>query len=325
MKASLTLTIMSLFVVAAFGQPVPDSSTLAHGQQQGFVVRGEITSKDQALGSLTVQLAPNGGGIGERAEVSSDGSFELHHATAGMYELSVMGVSGAILYDEQISIRGSNDYLSIRLPTVPKAVSSGKGTVSIRQLQHSVPVEAQRAFSKGQRAALKGDSAEAMEQFRTAVRIDPEFADAYSELGTLQASLGNLAEAAGQFQKAVDLVPDHRLALPNLCIVLANLKRYGEAGPMAVRALRIDPGNAKLHFIVAISLIAEQQDPDGALDHLQRAAAEIPLAHVVAAELLMEKGRRDDARNHLEEYLRSAPADDAHRPGVLALLDKLHE
>ena len=94
---------------------------------------------------------------------------------------------------------------------------------------------------------------------------------------------------------------------------------------MAVRALRIDPGNAKLHFILAISLISQQQDPDGALEHLQRAAAEIPVAHVVAAELLMERGRREDARNHLDEYLKSTPADDVHRPEVQALLAKLHE
>ena len=226
MKTSVTLTILTLSVAAAFGQPVRSSSTLAHGPQQGFVVRGEVSSKDPRVGSLTVQLAPNGGATGETAEVSPDGSFEFPHAMTGPYELSVVGTNGAILYDEPIFIRSSAEYLSIRLAPLPKAAPSGQGTISIRQLQHNVPAKAQQAFNKGKRAALKGDSQDAMAQFRTALSIDPEFADAYSELGTVQASLGNLTEAAGQFQKAVDLVPDHQLALPNLCIVLASLKRY---------------------------------------------------------------------------------------------------
>ena len=324
MKISLTLTGMSLLVAAAFGQPVHDTSPLGNAPQ-GSVIRGEVTSKDQRPGSLTVQLSPNGKAMGERADVNPDGSFEFRHAPPGIYDLSVTDARGATLYDERVSISSSNDYLSIRLPTAPKTASSGQGTVSIRQLEHTVPADAQKAYSRGQRAVSKGDSQYAMDQFRAALSIDPEFADAYNELGAVQVSLGNLAEAAGQFQKAVELVPDHRLALPNLCIVLASLQRYGAAEPVAVRALRIDPANTKLHFILAISLIAEQQDPDRALDHLQRAAAEIPSAHMVAAELLLKAGRTAEARNHLEEYLRSVPADDVHRPGVQALLDKLHE
>jgi len=324
MKTSLTLIAMSLLVISAFGQPVHDTSPLGPAQQ-GFVIRGEITSKDQRPGLLTVQLSPNGNAMAERVEVNPDGSFEFRHALPGIYTLSVTDARGANLYDERVSISGSNDYLSIPLPSVSKAASSGHGTVSIRQLEHTVPADAQKAYTRGQRAALKGDSQYAMDQFHVALSIDPEFADAYNELGAVQASLGNLTDAAKQFQKAVDLVPDHRRALPNLCIVLAGLQRYGEAGPVAARALRIDPANAKLHFILAISLITGQQDPDQALDHLQRAAAEIPSAHMVAAELLLKTGRTAEARNHLEEYLRSVPADDGHRPAVQALLDKLHE
>jgi tetratricopeptide (TPR) repeat protein len=324
MKTPFTLTGMCLLVAAAFSQPVHDTSPLGNAQQ-GSVVRGEVTSKDLSPGSLAVQLSPNGDAIGERADVNPDGSFEFRHTPPGIYHLSVTDTRGGILYDERVSISGSNDYLSIRLPTVAKTASSGQGTVSIRQLEHTVPADAQKAYNRGQRAGLKGDSQYAMDQFRAALSIDPEFADAYNELGAVQASLGNVEEAAKQFQKAVELVPDHRLALPNLCLVLARLQRYGEAGPMAVRALRIDPENTKLHFILAISLIGEQQDPDRALDHLQRAAPEIPEAHMVAAELLLKRGRPAEARNHLEEYLRSVPADDVHRPRVQALLDKLHE
>jgi cytochrome c-type biogenesis protein CcmH/NrfG len=103
------------------------------------------------------------------------------------------------------------------------------------------------------------------------------------------------------------------------------MQRFDEAKPVARSALRIDPANATVHFVLAISLIGGSEGSEEALDHLQRAAPEIPMAHVFAAQLLINNGRRDEARTHLEEYLRTSPADDAHRSKVQAMLQQLVE
>jgi Flp pilus assembly protein TadD len=273
---------------------------------------------------LTVLLGSTSG-VPERADVNPDGSFEFRSADPGVHELTVTGPDGRVLYDEPVNIGGAGDRLSIRLPETPKASRASQGTVSIRQLQHNVPAQAQKALSKGRSAAAKGKTEEAMDEFREAVRIDPEFADAYNDLGALHASRGDLAAAVDEFRKAIDLVPDHRLALSNLCIVLGRMQRFDEAKPVARSALRIDPANATVHFILAISLIGGSEGSEEALDHLQRAAPEIPMAHVFAAQLLITNGRRDEARRHLEEYLRTSPADDAHRSKVQAMLQQLVE
>src|SRR5207253_969361 len=142
-----------------------------------------------------------------------------------------------------------------------------------------VPRQAQKAYDKGRQAALKGDQHAAEGFFQQAVDADPEFVDAHNELGASEVALGELPAAVEQFQKALNLVPEHRLALPNLSIVLAKLKRFHEAGEVARRALLVLPGEARMHYILALSLLAENKQTTEALNNLHRASTEIPKAH----------------------------------------------
>src|SRR5207244_6051795 len=102
-------------------------------------------------------------------------------------------------------------------------------------------------------AATKRSYLSAVESFRQAVALDPEFSDAYNELAAAEAELGDLSRAADDFQKAIDLDPEHPLALPNLSIVLAKMARYREAGAVARLALKVAPGSCKIHYILAVS------------------------------------------------------------------------
>jgi tetratricopeptide (TPR) repeat protein len=256
-------------------------------------------------------------------DVNPDGSFEFRSAVPGTHQLLVTASNGDVLYDDYVHISGPNDYLSVPLRPASTVGNSRDNTVSIQQLQHHVAGEAQQAFDKARHAASKGNTEEAASQLRRAITIDPDFADAHTELAVLQAGSGQLDEASLELQKAVDLVPDHKVALANLCIVLGKLNRYEEAASIGVRALRIDPTNAKVHFILAISLIKGRQDSTAALNHLNLAAPEIPMAHVLAADLLTQAGRPDDALSHLEEFLRTARPDDPYRSRVEASIAEL--
>jgi tetratricopeptide (TPR) repeat protein len=321
------LTGLSFFLAAsaALAQPQNSPANAAYGGQRGFVVRGEVSSDHPSLGSLSVELASRGEGVPEIVPVNPDGSFEFRSATPGSYQLRITGAGGGVLHEERVYISGPNDHLSVRLPDSPNASRAAGASISIRQLQHKVPPEALKAFTKGQSAAKKGNVQDAVEQFQAALRIDPEFAEAHNDLGAERAAQGDLSQAAEEFQKAVDLVPDHRLALANLCIVLAKLKQFGEAVAVGRRVLKLDPSNSGVHLILALSLMATRGDPAEALDHTQKAAAEIPMARVAAAELLLEIGKRVEAVQQLQEYLHTAPPEDVHRPKVEALLAQLQE
>lgn len=298
---------------------------LAQGldSNNGFRVRGEISPATQGMGSLTVELTGSGGGPAEKAEVNPDGTFEIHCAQAGVYELRLTGVGGAVVHQQTVMISAANPAVSIRLNEGTRSTHPTQGTVSLQQLTHKVPARARKAFDKGEQAKSKGRHEQAAECFRQATAIDPEYADAFSELGAEESAQGDLPHAVEDFQKAVDIAPDHAVAISNLSIALAKMRRYDEASAAARRALQYMPASGKLRFVLATSLLLSKGDSDEVLSNLERSTDEIPRAHLVAARLLMQRGRRREALQHVEDYLHAAPADDQDRSRAMAMLAEL--
>jgi tetratricopeptide (TPR) repeat protein len=297
------------------------------GQRQEnapMVIRGEIVSGRPTAGPLTVELAGNGAMPTESAAVNADNTFEFRSVTAGMHLLRVIGPDGQVIQQENVNISSPVQTISIRLSDPPPNANRSTGSViSVQQLRHKVPPPARKAFDKGEQAVAKGDLQEARSAFQEAVTIDPEFADAYNELGGVESSLKHLPEAAEQFQKAVELVPEHPMALPNLSIVLAKMQRLHEAGQVARRALQIAPNDGRMHYILGASLLAEDGTFEQIIAEFERAAETVRAAHVIAAELLAREGKSDEAIRHLETYLATAPADDSLRAKAEARLAAL--
>jgi thioredoxin-like negative regulator of GroEL len=312
MKTCFRLTGIGVLTAAALLSQGPDFAR----------VRGEISPMPAGVSSLTVELS--GSGPTESARVGPDGTFEFHFSPRGTYELKVLTSDGSVVHQETVVVTGGNQLLSVRVSEPgPGRRTSGGSTVSLRQLSHKVPAPARKAFDKGSQAESKGHYDAAADFFRQAVGIDPEFADAFNELGATQAKQGDFAHAAESFQKAIDAVPDHALALSNLSIVLAKMRRFEEASTVARRALQLMPGSGALRFVLATSLLLSKGDSDEVLDNLERAAGEVPRAHLVAAQLLVRRGKRDEASRHVQDYLRAAPADDREREQAKALLGEL--
>lgn len=326
MKTGISLTAMIVLVaVTAFAQLSENASTDLRRDrtQRGFPVRGQVSSETTFAGTLMVELVQNGHTVSESAYVGPDGSFEFPSVSPGGYELRMIGTDGSIIYHQTLLIGGREPSLSINIPGRPNADTNGGGTVSIRQLAHKVPPEARKEFDKGVTASKKGDHESALDHFQKAVSIDPELADGYNNLGSAHAALGQLEQAAEQFQKAIDLVPDHSLAVANLSVTLCKMHQYPEAERVARRALSLDSGLLKIRYVLAVSLIAQHGNDAEVLENLQRASADVPKAHLVAADILEQTGRRDEAAKQLEEYLRSTPEEDTDRQRVEEWLAQL--
>jgi tetratricopeptide (TPR) repeat protein len=284
-------------------------------------VRGQIYSQAPLVGEFTVELVTPGERP-ERSLVDPDGSFKVRSAGTGSYELRVIGPSGAIIHEEIVTVDGGQ-FLSIRIPGERAVTRAGAPTISLQELRHKIPPQAQKAFEKGRQAAAKGNPSDAAESFRRAVTIDPEFVDGFNELGAAEATVGNLPAATENFQKALNLVPEHPRALCNLTVVLARQNQFHEAGAVARRALKVVPNSGAVRYILATSLVLENGDRNEAIENYEKAADQVPKAHLAAADLLAQGGRRQDAIRHLEQYLRSAPAGDRDRANVETRLAEL--
>lgn len=87
-----------------------------------------------------------------------------------------------------------------------------------------------------------GRLAEAAEQYRMAVQIEPEMVSAWNNLGVAEAGLGRLSEAESAYRRAIKMSPQYALAHYNLGRVHDALGSYDAAIEEYQKAIELDPG-----------------------------------------------------------------------------------
>jgi len=154
-----------------------------------------------------------------------------------------------------------------------------------------------------------GRTAQALEHFTEALRLNPDLPDAHNNLGFAMYSSGKSAEAIEHFHHALRIKPDFSKAHYNLALALANLGRATEAIQHYKEVLRLHPDYAEAHSNLG-SALASLGKTEEAIEHYQealrldpdRAEVHYNLGNVVAAE-----GRTSEAIEHYREALRLKP------------------
>jgi tetratricopeptide (TPR) repeat protein len=126
----------------------------------------------------------------------------------------------------------------------------------VRKPNHAVPVSLEILQEKlarypdnpyllnevGNQLLLHGRRLDAETQFARAVKIDPESAAAWNNLGVVRLALDKNTEAATAYKKALKIQPNYALAWYNLGVALDRMDRYDEALQAYERAFVLDPG-----------------------------------------------------------------------------------
>ena len=77
--------------------------------------------------------------------------------------------------------------------------------------------------------AARGQLDEAIAQYRKALEIKPDYAEAHYNLGIALAGRGQIDEAIDHYRKALEIKPDYAKAHYNLGVALADVGRPNEA------------------------------------------------------------------------------------------------
>jgi len=96
--------------------------------------------------------------------------------------------------------------------------------------------------------ARNGRKAEAAEQYRQAIRLNPDHYTSYSNLGIVLAEQGEHREATQLCLRALSLKPDYADARNNLGITMAMQGRYREALTHILEAIRLQWDRALFQF-----------------------------------------------------------------------------
>jgi len=85
---------------------------------------------------------------------------------------------------------------------------------------------------------------DAIDAYRQAIRIVPEFAFAWRDLGNAYGNLERYNDAIDAYRQAIRIVPEFDSAWYNLGLTYFKLKRYDDAIDACRQAVRIEPENA---------------------------------------------------------------------------------
>lgn len=281
----------------------------ASASAQGDEVRGEVVQDGRGMlpSGLQAELFdPSAHQVVSRSAVAGDGSFSFSDVPSGQLWLRITAPNGEVLEQKPV-VRQPGLALEIRLPAPASDQAQGhpvSETVSVARLRHKVPDKAAKEFNRSVEAAKGGDNRRAIEHLQKALRIDPEYMEAYNNLGARYMDGDRFDEAAAEFEKAAALDPDAADVYANLAGARFAGGKYSSAETAARRALSEDKGSARAHYILGYALVAEGKIGDEALQSFESASAMFPKARLMAARLLVHKGARQRAAEELRAYLK---------------------
>src|SRR2546421_579888 len=125
--------------------------------------------------------------------------------------------------------------------------------VSAGELDRTVPAAAVKEFDRASKAAKDGKAAEAVEHFRRAISIYPDYLMAHNDLGTQLMSLGKLDEAEEEFRRAIKIGPKVFNPQLNLGIILVQSHKFSEAATTLETALSLDASSPSAHFFAGLA------------------------------------------------------------------------
>jgi tetratricopeptide (TPR) repeat protein len=141
-----------------------------------------------------------------------------------------------------------------------------------------------------------------------AVRQAPS-ATAYCALAGVYTQAGRLADAISQYRAALRLEPSDRDAWRGLAKTLIDTHQLDEAEQIGRQLVQYDPGDVSAHFLLA-NVFRARRDLDEAIRHYREAARLDPSlfeAHLNLGGALAERGQTDEAISALRRALDIQP------------------
>lgn len=169
----------------------------------------------------------------------------------------------------------------------------------------ATPTSARAHLNVGNVARRQGRLPEAIAAYNQALRIDPGYPDALSNLAGILASQGRIDDALPLIQRALETAPDNIPLLNNLGSIYFQKGRVSEAAELFERSLAVDPQHPVAHYNLGL-IRFEEGKPNAARQHFERVAGRGPQfvrSWYYLAVMEDERGNADTAQKLAEQFL----------------------
>jgi tetratricopeptide (TPR) repeat protein len=247
-----------------------------------------------------------------------EGNYRFDGVPPGLFELKLnqpakLPYSGAtIAYG--IAYEGGGHYRADVFIRNPVEIVQNKektpAVISVKEAGQHIPKEAQKAFDRGKsyREQKKPDAA--LKELDKAIKIFPDYFQAWTEKGKTEINLGHPQEALQDFTQALHLLPDFEPALSGAGYCHLTLGSYERSIDMLDKAIQIDPTHVQNLLFLGIDNLALKRWGK-AQEALERSLNLDPkgmvTAHMYLADALAGQEIFDRAADEMHTYLELNP------------------
>lgn len=323
-RYSLLITLLLFTPLISQAQSGGGIDSTGTGGRHSISGRLVFPSGQRADMQLKVKLESPG--LGELSVMSDmNGNFSFRSLRAGNYTVVIDGGEFFETVRENVfiepysiaprtalgSVAPVSRPISVQIYLKPKQASAAPIKPGVLNAAlANVPKPAVELYDKGLEAAQKGETEKAIDQFKRAIALHPNFGLALNELGVQYLKRGELDKAAEAFTKVLQLAPDAPEPSLNYGIVLLNQKKFAEAETQLRTALKVNGNSFAAHQYFGISLIYVKNYTEAEAE-LRRAielgGTKASQAHYYLGGLYWRTGNFRQAADELDTYLKLEP------------------
>jgi len=229
--------------------------------------------------------------------------------TANTYQQLMHWQNGITLFGNAIKVTENNYQAHNNLGTAFSQVDLDGAISHYKEALKIKPDFAMAFYNIGNPLAKQGLANEAIDHYLEALRIKPNYAEAHNNLGTALIKKRNYDEATLHFKKALKI--NSQLIEPrnNLANLLFLQGKPDEAISQYNEILKSNPEYADAHYNLAYVLSAQKKLNEAVLHYQEaiRINPEYVKAHYHLGKILMNQGKTKQAIFHFAETIRISP------------------
>ena len=303
---------------------------LAQGQpqivtEQQLTVRAVFEDDRPVPPDLRVEVLSIYGSTVDIRATDVSGTVRFTRLSPAKYRVRITGAGIVTTESGEIDMTASEpnltEYVRVRRQPSLTVDAAPHATIDV-----NVPPEARKEFDKASEKMEQKNWTEAKTHLDRAIAIYPKYALAYNNLAMIYINLNQGEKAVESFRKAAELDEHIQQANRYLGYFYYENKSYKQAEPYLLRAIGGEPRNPQLLLALANTQMqngeAEQALANAQKVHSRPDHKKFAMAHLIAAQVLSDRGDNQHSREEFQLFLREAP-DSPMAPRVKEALAKI--
>jgi Flp pilus assembly protein TadD len=295
------------------------------------VVRGSVRDAvtHRALERVVVMVEAPESGYAGQAESDGSGKFELQGLSPAVYLVRIR-FPGYEETEQRIDLTvATSEFLSFELQPKPSKQSpamapEGPGARLDARLA-SVPDKARKEFAAAREVWRKGaDPQNCVEHAKKAIKLYPQFADAYVLLATAEVRANHPSEGKAALDQAIAIDPKLPEAYFTMGMLQNREQDYTGAEKSLLAGLQLEDGSAEAHYELAKTYWATGRWSEAQAGAEKAISLQPNFAppHVLLGNALLRKGDTESALTQFRKYVELDPQGPMAGQ-VRALIEKL--